>query len=97
MGEALVASLKKREQKATATAVSALTPPAKEMPAAISALAPAMGPASKLKATKQKATRFAEEQDNTAEACALKQEAEVAASKLLKIIGRMEKGMRKTP
>ena len=94
MGEALVASL--RERNKSKAAVSALSP-LRNKQTAISAIAPAMRPAAKLKVSKPKHTTFAEELATSADSYALEQEAEVAASKLISLIRRMDKGVGKTP
>ena len=91
MGEALVASLK--EKNKSDAAISALSPALIHRATAISAIAPAMGPAAKQKGSKPKNIRFAEELSTSTDSYTLEQEAEVAASKLLKIIRRMDKGV----
>ena len=88
-----MASLKERNK--SAAAVSALS--SLRNKSAISAIAPAMRPAPKQKASVSKSTRFAEELATSANAYALEQEAEVAASKLIRLIKRMDKGVGKTP
>ena len=98
MGEALVASLLK--QKANPPSPPAITALAPKLKPAISALAPAMRPAPKPTVEKPRHISFAEATDAKEEYEAisiLEQEAEVAASKLLKLIRRADKGRRKSP
>ena len=99
MGEALVSSLLKQKTKPTRPppAIAALAPKLKP---AISALAPAMKPAPKPTVAKPRHISFAEASDAKDEyeaITALEQEAEVAASKLLKLMRRVDEGRKKSP
>ena len=97
MGEALVASLMKKketqqeEERASSTAaISALAPALKP---AISAIAPAMRPVAKPTVDTPKNYRFSDGLAASVDDSALEQAAEVAASKLLKLMG----GGKKSP